>query len=127
MNTTEQLLACSSSDDIWKALRPPLTTGAPCATAGEPRDLEEPSSDTVNEIRRLMFQSQEFRALPSATANAAAKGTPKDIDKTTIDTVFACLAICADEERRAISFGSREGATAMRRSMHTIKKKFGIS
>jgi hypothetical protein len=119
-------MASSSSDDLWKAFRPSPLAGKEPAEADEPKDVEEPSAASANEFRRLMLNSQEFRALPSVSENAAAKGTTKDIDKTTIDTVFACLAICADEERRAMSFGSREGATAMRRTMHAIKKKFGL-
>jgi hypothetical protein len=126
MLATERIMASSSSDELWKAFRPSPPASEQPAELAEPKDLEEPSARPANEFRRLMLQSQEFRALPSANANAAAKGTPKDIDKTTFDTVFACLAICADEERRAISFGSQEVATAMRRTMHTIKKKFGL-
>ena len=128
MKATEQLMTSSSSDGIWKALRPsPLPSGQP-AEAEASKELGQPSSVPLKDIRRLMLQSQEFRSImPSANTNPAVKGNPKDIDGTTIDTVFACLAICADEERRAISFGSREGAAAMRRSMHAIKKKFGIS
>jgi hypothetical protein len=117
----------SSSDELWKAFRPSPPAGEQPADADEPKDLEESAAASANEFRRLMLNSQEFRALPSVNPNAAATGTTKEIDKTTIDTVFACLAICADEERRAISFGSREGAIAMRRTMHAIKKKFGIS
>jgi hypothetical protein len=127
MKVTDQIMASGSPDELWKALRPSLPTNGQPAEVEQPKDFEEPCAGPTNEFRRLMLQSQEFRALPSANANEAAKGTPKDIDKTTFDTVFACLAICADEERRAISFGSREDATAMRRTMHTIKKRFGIS
>jgi hypothetical protein len=127
MKTTDRLTAGSTADKIWNALRPSLGADLQPAETEEPRDIEETSCATVNDIRRLMLQSQEFRSImPSANTNPAAKGNPKDHDRTVFDTVFACLAICADEERRAISFGSREGATAMRRTMHAIKKKFGI-
>ena len=119
-------MASSSSDDLWKAFRPPPPAGEEPAEGEKAKDIEEPSAESANEFRRLMLNSQEFRALPSVSVNAAAKGTTKEIDKTTIDTVFACLAICADEERRAMSFGSPDGANAMRRTMHAIKKKFGI-
>jgi hypothetical protein len=111
-------MASNPSDEVWKALRP--------SEAEAPNDLEPESSDTANEFRRLMLSSQEFRALPLTSANGAPKGDLKDVDKATLDTVFACLAICADEERRALSFGSQEGATTMRRAMHAIKKKFGL-
>lgn len=111
-------MASSPSDDVWKALRPPEAEG--------PKDVEPESADAGNELRRLMLSSQEFRALLPDNANAATKGHLKDADKATLDTVFACLAICADEERRAMSFGSQEGANTMRRAMHAIKKKFGL-
>ncbi len=116
MKGTDQLTAGSATDRIWKALRPSLPEGVESAGADEP-----------NEMRRLMLQSQEFRAImPSAEAKAADKGG-KEFDRATIDTAFACLAICASEEHRAMSFGSIEGANAMRRAMYAIKKKFGIS
>ena len=111
-------MASSPSDDVWKALRPP--------EAQSPNAPEAESTDSGNELRHLMLSSQEFRALFPDNANAAPKGHLKDADKATLDTVFACLAICADEEHRAISFGSQEGATTMRRTMHAIKKKFGL-
>ncbi len=120
MLVTEQIMASNPSgpsDDVWKALRP---------SEGESPDDIEQSPESVNEFRRLMLSSQEFRALPTVNPNAPPKGNLKDADKAMIDTVFACLAICADEERRAISFGSQEGATTMRRAMHAIKKKFGL-
>jgi hypothetical protein len=120
--------AGSPAENVWKALRPSLVPDAQPAEAVEPKNLEQPSCATVNDIRRLMLQSQEFRSImPSAEVKSADRGKSRESDRTTLDTVFACLAICADEERRAISFGSNEGATAMRRSMHAIKKKFGIS
>ena len=116
MKATDQLTTASSADRMWEALRPSLPEGIESAGADEP-----------NELRRLMLQSQEFRAIvPSADMKSANKGG-KGFDTTTIDTVFACLAICADEERRVMSCGSTEGAKAMRRAMHAIKKKFGIS
>ena len=116
MKANDQLKGGSSAERIWKALRPSLPEGTESVGADEP-----------NEMRRLMLQSQEFRAItPSADVKSADKAG-KGLDRTTIDTVFACLAICADEERRAMSFGSTEGANAMRRAMHAIKKKFGIS
>ena len=111
-------MASGSSDEVWKALRPPEAEAS--------NDIEQESSETVNEFRRLMLSSQEFRALPLANANEVPKGNLKAIDNATLDAVFACLAICADEERRVLSFGSQEGATAMRRTMHAIKKKFGL-
>ncbi len=116
MKTTDLNAPGSSTDRIWKALRPSRQESTDQAGADEP-----------NEIRRLMLSSQEFRAFaPSAEAKPADKGGKK-LDGATMDIVFACLAICADEERRAMSFGSIEGANAMRRAMHAIKKKFGIS
>ena len=115
MKITEQHSPHSPVDGIWEALRPSPVTSA------------QPSPAAMIDIRRLMLQSQEFRSImPFENTNAAAKGNSKDIDRTTVDAIFACLAICADEERRAMTFGSREGATAMRRSMHAIKEKFGI-
>jgi hypothetical protein len=116
MKATDQPMAASSTDRVWKALRPSLPAGT------EPAESDEP-----NDIRRLMLQSQEFRSIMPSTEVKSADRGGKEFDRATIDTVFACLAICADEERRAMSFGSREGATAMRRSMHAIKKKFGVS
>ncbi len=128
MKLADRVMTESSTDKLWRALRPSFAGNMPPAEAGEPKDLEQPSSETVNDIRRLMLQSQEFRSImPSADVKSKGTDKPKEFDRTTIDTVFACLAICADEERRAMSFGSIEGATVMRRSMHTIKKKFGIS
>ena len=116
MKITEQHSPHSPVDGIWEALRPSPVTSA------------QPSPAALIDIRRLMLQSQEFRnSTSSANAIPAAKCNGKDFEKTTIDTVVACLAICADEERREISFGSREGAFAMRRSMHAIKTKFGIA
>jgi hypothetical protein len=116
MKTTDQNVPGSSTDRIWKALRPSHQDSTDQAGADEP-----------NEIRRLMLSSQEFRAFaPSAEAKPTDKAGKK-LDGATMDIVFACLAICADEERRAMSFGSIEGANAMRRAMHAIKKKFGVS
>ena len=116
MKTIDQLKAGSSADRIWNALRPSRQDGTDPASADEP-----------NEMRRLMLSSQEFRAfIPSAETKPADKAARK-LDGATMDIVFACLAICADEERRAMSFGSTEGANAMRRAMHAMKKKFGIS
>ena len=115
MKSTDQYMAGSSADRIWEALRPSLPEGVESAGADEP-----------NEIRRLMLQSQEFRAFTPSETKPADHGVKK-LDGATMDTVFACLTICADEERRAMSFGSTEGANAMRRAMHAIKKKFGVS
>ena len=116
MTATDRSMAGSSTDRIWQALRP-----------SPPVNTETAEPDEPNEMRRLMLRSQEFRAIvPSADVKSADKGR-KAFDSGIIDTVSACLAICADEERRAMSFGSNDGATAMRRSMHAIKKKFGIS
>lgn len=127
MKATEKHMPHGPIDGIWKALRPFPLTGAPTADTGELKERGQPSSANVIDIRRLMLHSQEFRSsVSSANANPAARGNAKDFDKTTIDAVLACLALCADEERREISTGSREGASAMRRSMHAIKTKFGI-
>jgi hypothetical protein len=116
MKATDQNTAGSSAERIWKALRPSRQDSTDPAGADEP-----------NEMRRLMLSSQEFRAFtPSAETKPADQGGKK-LDGATMDIVFACLAICADEERRAMSFGSIEGANAMRRAMHAIKKKFGVS
>ena len=116
MKATDQNVPGSTADRIWEALRPSLQDSTDSAGADEP-----------NEMRRLMLNSQEFRAFtPSADAKSADQAGKK-LDGATMDIVFACLAICADEERRAMSFGSNEGANAMRRAMHAIKKKFGVS
>ena len=128
MKVTEQHLPRSPIDGIREALRPSPVTGAQPAEAGSRKEREQRSCATAIDIRRLMLQSQEFRnSTSSANANPAAIRNGKDFEKMTIDTVIACLAICANEERREISFGSREGASAMRRSMHAIKAKFGIA
>ncbi len=115
MKPTDPKVPGSTADRIWEALRPSPQDSTETAGADEP-----------NEMRRLMLNSQEFRAFtPSDTKPADA--AVKKLDGATMDIVFACLAICADEERRASSFGSIEGANAMRRAMHAIKKKFGVS
>jgi len=116
MKATDQNAPGSSTDRIWKALRPSLQEGG--APAGD---------DEANEMRRLMLNSQEFRAFTPLSETKQADHAGKKLDGATMDIVFACLAICADEERRAMSFGAIEGATAMRRAMHAIKKKFGMS
>ena len=51
----------------------------------------------------------------------------EDKDRAKVDAIFACLAICADEERRAIAFGSRDAVAMTQRCIYSIKKKFGIS
>jgi hypothetical protein len=113
--TTDKDAPGSTADKLWEALRPSHQDSTDSAGADEP-----------NEMRRMMLNSQEFRAFtPSETKPADL--APKKLDGATMDIVFACLAICADEERRASSFGSLEGANAMRRAMHAIKKKFGVS
>ena len=116
MKALDQRINGSSADRIWQALRPSLQDSTDSAGV-----------DELNEIRRLMLQSQEFRAFPPSAETKPADQAAKKPDSVTMGVVFACLAICADEERRAMSFGSNDGATAMRRSMHAIKKKFGIS
>ncbi len=116
MKATDQNVPGSSADRIWKALRPSSQDSPDSAGADEP-----------NEIRRLMLSSQEFRAFAPSGETKPADNAAKKLDGATMDIVFACLAICADEERRAMSFGSTEGANAMRRAMHAMKKKFGIS
>jgi len=116
MKPTDQNVPGSTADKIWKALRPSLEDGTETAGADEP-----------NEMRRLMLNSQEFRAFTPADAKPVDPAAGKKLDGATMDIVFACLAICADEERRAMSFGSTEGANAMRRAMHAIKKKFGVT
>ena len=116
MKATDRNMNGSSVDRIWQALRPSLQDST-----------DSVGADETNEIRRLMLQSQEFRAY---TPSAEAKPTDqagKRPDSATMSVVFACLAICADEERRAMSLGSIESATAMRRAMHAIKKKFGVT
>jgi hypothetical protein len=118
MLAAEEIMDSDSQDEVWKALRP--------SEAEAPNDIEQQDSESANEFRRLMLSSQEFRALPSVNPNAQPNENPNDVDKAVIDTVFACLAICADEEHRAASFGSLEGVTSMRRTMHAIKKKFGL-
>ena len=115
MKPTDQNVPGSTADKIWEALRPSLPDSTDTAGADEP-----------NEMRRMMLNSQEFRAFTPGDARPA-DSTGKKLDGATMDIVFACLAICADEERRAMSFGSTEGANAMRRAMHAIKKKFGVS
>ena len=116
MKATDRSTAGSSADRIWQALRPSLQDNTDSAGADEP-----------NEIRRLMLQSQEFRAYTPSAETKPTDQAGKKSDSATMDVVFACLAICADEERRAMSLGSIEGATAMRRAMHAIKKKIGVS
>ena len=115
MKPTEQNVPGSTADKLWKALRPSLQDSTDSAGADEP-----------NEMRRLMLNSQEFRAFTPSGETKPGDPAVK-LDGATMDVVFACLAICADEERRASSFGSIEGANAMRRAMHAIKKKFGVS
>ena len=116
MKPTDQTVPGSTADRIWEALRPSLQDSTDSAGADEP-----------NEMRRLMLNSQEFRAFTPSGETKSADPAAKKLDGATMDIVFACLAICADEERRASSFGSIEGANAMRRAMHAIKKKFGVS
>jgi hypothetical protein len=115
MKATNQPSSSSSADRIWKALRPSL-----------PESTEPAGADEPNEMRRLMLQSQEFRAIVSAADMKSADKSGKGFDRSTIDTVFACLAICTEEQRRAMSSGSNEGANAMRHAMHAMKKKFGL-
>ena len=116
MKAIDRSTAGSSADRIWQALRPSLQDSTDSAGA-----------DESNEIRRLMLQSQEFRAFTPSAETKPADQASKKPDSVTMGVVFACLAICADEERRAMSFGSIESATAMRRAMRSIKKKFGVS
>ena len=116
MKALDQRTNGSSLDRIWQALRPSLQDGTDSAGA-----------DELNEIRRLMIQSQEFRAYTPSAETKPTEQAGKRPDSATMGVVFACLAICADEERRAMSLGSIEGATAMRRAMHAIKTKFGVS
>ena len=116
MKATDRSMNGSSVDRIWQALRPSLQDSTDSAGA-----------DELNEIRRLMLQSQEFRAYTPSAETKPTDQAGKKPDSVTMDVVFACLAICSDEERRAMSLGSIEGATAMRRAMHAIKKKFVIS
>ena len=116
MKTTDRSKNGSSADKIWQALRPSLQDSTDSVGADEP-----------NEIRRLMLQSQEFRAYTPFAETKPTDQPGKKPDSATIDVVFGCLAICADEERRAMSLGSIDGATAMRRAMHAIKTKFGVS
>jgi len=113
---TDEKAPGSTADRIWKALRPSLQDST------EPADADE-----SNEMRRMMLNSQEFRAFTPSAETKPSDAAGKKLDGATMDIVFACLAICADEERRASSFGSIEGANAMRRAMHAIKKKFGVS
>ena len=116
MKGSGQLPVCSATDRIWKASRPSL-----------PEGVESAGADDPNEMRRRMLQSQEFRTImPSAEVKAADKGG-KEFDRATIDTAFACLAICTSEEHRAMSFVSIAGANAMRRAMYSITKKFALS
>ena len=116
MKATDRIMNGSSVDRIWQALRPSLQDSTDSAGA-----------DELNEIRRLMLQSLEFRAYTPSAETKPTDQAGKTPDSVTMDVVFACLAICSDEERRAMSLGSIEGATAMRRAMHAIKKKFVIS
>ena len=119
MKPTDQVVPGSTADRIWKALRPSLPDSTDSAGADEPNEM--------NEMQRMMLNSQEFRAFTPSAEPKPADPAGKKLDGATMDVVFACLAICADEERRALSFGSSEGANAMRRAMHAIKKKFGVS
>ena len=116
MKPTDQGVPGSTADRIWKALRPSLQDNTDSA-----------GGDEHNEMQRMMLNSQEFRAFTPSGETKPADPAANKLDGATMDVVFACLAICADEERRALSFGSSEGANAMRRAMHAIKKKFGVS
>ena len=89
-----------------------------------PKELAQPSTDTVDNIRRLMLQPQGVRNIAPLTGSRPAL---EDRDRAKVDAIFACLAICADEERRAIAFGSRDAVAMTQRCIYSIKKKFGIS
>lgn len=94
----------------------------------EPKELEQPSSNTVDNIRRLMNEPQGSRSIaPTSRSRYASNRHADDKDPIKIDAIFACLAICADEERRANAFGSREAVAVTQRCILSIKAKFGIS
>jgi hypothetical protein len=127
MNTSERTTALTLSDAVRQALHAMPGNEAAAASA-MPKGLQRPSTDTVDSIRRLMLQPQAARK-PEAMASGrfASRVALDDKDRAKIDAIFACLAICAEEERRAIAFGSREAVAVMQRCIYTIKRKFGIS
>ncbi|MBI3526425.1 MAG: hypothetical protein HY067_00455 [Betaproteobacteria bacterium] len=127
MKTSERTMAATLSDEVWKALHSVSGQRADAASA-MPKELEQPSTDTVDSIRRLMLQPQGLRKIvPMAGSRFASRLAIEDKDRAKVDAIFACLAICADEERRAIAFGSREAVAVTQRCIYSIKKKFGIS
>ena len=93
-----------------------------------PKELEQPSSNTVDNIRRLMNEPKSPRSIaPASSPRFASSPHVNYKDPVKIDAIFACLAICADEERRALAFGSREAVAVTQRCIFSIKQKFGIS
>jgi hypothetical protein len=127
MDTSEHTTASTLSDEVRRALHsvPGKQAGAASAM---PKELEHRATDTVDSIRRLMLQPQEARK-PEAMASGrlASRLSLDEKDRAKIDAIFACLAICAAEERRAIAFGSREAIAVTQRCIYSIKTKFGIS
>jgi hypothetical protein len=127
MKTSEHTMAPTLSDEVLRALHSVSGKRAEAASA-MPKQLEQPSTDTVDSIHRLMIQPQGVRSIaPAPSARLVSKQHLEDKDRVKIDAIFACLAICADEERRAIAFGSRDAVAVTQRCIYSIKKKFGIS
>ena len=123
MKTSERNRASTQSDEVRKVLH--SVNGKPSHVASAmAKGLEQPSADTAEYIRRLMLQPQEVRKIVSTAGSRLA---PEDKDRAKLDAVYACLEICADEERRAIAFGSREAVAMTQRCIYSIKKKFGIN
>ena len=126
MKTSEHTMAPTLFDEVRQALHSVPGKQAEAASA-MPKQLEHPSTDTVDSIRRLIIQPQGVRSIaPAPSTRLVSKQRQEDKDRVKIDAIFACLAICADEERRAIAFGSREAVAVTQRCIDSIKKKFGI-
>ncbi len=94
------------------------------AESAMPKEPGRPFTDTVDNIRRPMLQPQEVRKIAPM---AGSRPALEDKDRAKLDAIYACLEICADEERRAIAFGSREAVAMTQRCIYSIKRKFGIS
>ncbi len=127
MNSSEHTTAPTLSDEGRRALQSVPGKEAAAASA-MPKELAQLSTQPVDSIRRLMLPPQEARKPESMASSRLASGLfLNEKDRAKIDAIFACLAICAEEERRAIAFGSREGVAFTQRCIYNIKTKFGIS
>jgi hypothetical protein len=127
MNSSEHTTAPTLSDEVRRAFQSVPGKEAAAASA-MPKELERSPTDTVDSIRRMMLPPQGARKPESmASSRLASRLFLDEKDRAKIDAIFACLAICAEEERRAIAFGSREGVAVTQRCIYSIKTKFGIS